>query len=139
MSRDHRKLRVYHAAHALTLSIYKETKNFPRDEWFGIRRHLREAAVSITANLVEGNARRSTAEYVNFLNVSRGSAAELAYLIRLSSELGYLSPCAAAGLSQACDEVIPQFEALIQRIEQLMQRERVGRRITGDERPKTKD
>ena len=32
MSRDHRKLRVFHQAHKLTLAIYQHTHDFPRDE-----------------------------------------------------------------------------------------------------------
>jgi len=89
MARDHRKLRVFHAAHRLVISIYRETRDFPRDEWFGIRAQVRRAAVSISSNSVEGNARRGTPEYVNFLNVARASAAEAEYLLQLCSELGY--------------------------------------------------
>ncbi len=37
MARDHRKLRVFHESHQLTLAIYKETRGFPKDEWFGLR------------------------------------------------------------------------------------------------------
>ena len=37
MSRDHRKLRVFHQAHKLTLAIYQHTRDFPREEWFGLR------------------------------------------------------------------------------------------------------
>jgi hypothetical protein len=77
MARDHRKLRVFHDAHALTLAIYKQTIGFPRDEWYALRQQMRRAAVSIPSNIVEGNARRTTREYVHFLNVSRASAAEL--------------------------------------------------------------
>ena len=123
MARDHRRLRVYHEAHSLTITIYNETRNFPRDEWFGIRAQIRRAAVSITSNIVEGNARRSTPEYVNFLNVARGSAAEVAYLVGLASGLGYLSPTARQRLEESCDELIPQLEALIQRMELLMRAE----------------
>ena len=39
--------------HALTLAIYKNTRNFPKDEWFGIRAQLRRAAVSVPSNLVD--------------------------------------------------------------------------------------
>jgi len=124
MARDHRRLRVYHEAHALTISIYKQTRDFPRDEWFGIRAQVRRAAVSIATNIVEGNARRSTPEYVNFLNVARGSAAEVAYLVLLASELGYLSAAAGKQLGRACEELVPQLEALIQRMELFMHSER---------------
>lgn len=124
MSRDHRRLRVYHEAHALTITIYNETRNFPRDEWFGIRAQIRRAAVSIATNIVEGNARRTTPEYVNFLNVARGSAAEVAYLVLLASELGYFSAAAGKQLRSACDQLVPQLEALIQCMELLMDTER---------------
>ena len=81
---------MYHEAHSLVLAIYHETRSFPRDEWFGIRSQIRRAAVSTVSNIVEGNARRSTREYVNFLNVARASAAEVLSLVHLTSELGYL-------------------------------------------------
>ena len=93
---------------------------------------MRRAAVSVASNIVEGNARRSTPEYVNFLNIARGSAAEVAYLISLSSELGYFSPGASESLRGACDQLLPQLEVLVQKMELLMKGER-------NQRPKTKD
>ena len=133
MARDHRRLRVYHEAHSLAIAIYRETRDFPRDEWFGIRSQVRRAAVSTVSNLVEGNARRTIGEYVSFLNVSRASAAEVSYLVQLASELGYLSPPAYQELTRACDQLIPQLERLVQRMESL---QRSGPR---DHRPKTRD
>lgn len=124
MSRDHRKLRVFHEAHQLTLAIYRETGRFPRDEWFGVRAQIRRASVSVPSNLVEGSARRSSREYVNFVNVARASAAEVAYLVVLSSELGYLSDDAAAHLGRMCNDLIPQLESLIQQLEALVRQER---------------
>ena len=44
MSRDYRKLRVFHEAHALATAIYQHTRAFPRDEWFGLRSQMRRAA-----------------------------------------------------------------------------------------------
>jgi len=74
MSRDHRKLRVFHQAHTLTLAIFKHTRNFPRDEWFGIRAQVRRAAVSVPSNLVEGNARSGEKDYLRFLNIALGQS-----------------------------------------------------------------
>jgi four helix bundle protein len=103
MARDHRKLRVFGEAHELTLLIYNHTRNFPRDEWYGLRMQLRKAAVSMPSNLVEGNARRTTREYVNFINISRASAAELTYLVDLASELEYLTGAVFKELNARCE------------------------------------
>lgn len=126
MSRDHRQLRVFHEAHGLVIAIYKETRNFPRDEWFGIRSQMRRAAISVSSNIVEGNARRSTPEYVNFLNHARGSIAETAYLVDLASELGYFSAGVSQPLKDRCGRLIPQLERLIQKMELLLEEERRG-------------
>lgn len=124
MSRDHRRLRVFHEAHGLVIAIYKETRSFPRDEWFGIRGQIRRAAVSVSSNIVEGNARRSTPEYVTFLNHARGSIAETAYLVDLASELGYFPPAVGQTLKDQCDRLIRQLERLIQKMDLLLEEER---------------
>jgi four helix bundle protein len=119
MARDHRKLRVFHEAHSLVLAIYRETHRFPRDEWFGIRSQIRRAAVSVVSNIVEGNARRTSREYVSFLNVARASAAEALYLTQLSTDLGYLSSPQRELLSGGYNNLIPQLETLVGRMESL--------------------
>jgi four helix bundle protein len=78
---------VFQDAHRLVIATYAITVHFPRDEWYGLRLQIRRAAVSIPANLVEGNARKTTRDYCSFINIALGSARELAYLLRLASEL----------------------------------------------------
>ena len=116
MSRDHRKLRVFNDAHALTLAIYKHTRDFPRDEWFGLRMQMRRAAVSIPSNLVEGSARPTTRDYLKFLYIALGSACELNYLAGLSDELGYAGS-ASSDIQQRCTAVVKQLERLTQAME----------------------
>jgi four helix bundle protein len=130
MARDHRKLRVFGNAHQLTLAIYKHTRHFPRDEWYALRLQMRKAAVSVPSNIVEGNARRTTREYVHFLNVARASAAELTYLVGLASELAYLAGAVFKELNERCDRVCRELEALSQRMELLLADEeaQTGRR-----------
>ena len=117
MSRDHTKLRVFHAGHQLALDIYKQTLNFPRHEWFGLRLQIRKAAVSTPSNIVEGSARRSTREYCNFLNIALGSASELAYLIGLATELGFLND--TGGLVTQARSVVRQMQRLVDSAEAL--------------------
>ena len=93
-----------------------------------IRQQVRKAAVSIPTNLVEGNARRTTGEYVHFINIARGSAAELTYLVDLSAELGYLAGAAFKELNDRCEAVCRQLEALLQKMELLLAEETAERR-----------
>ena len=113
MARDHRKLRVFHDAHRLTLAIYKHTKNFPKEEWYGLRAQIRKASVSIPTNIVEGSARRS---------------AEVAYLVQLTLALEMLSRSSFAILDQLCQQLVPQLEALVAGVEKLWLEERMAKR-----------
>jgi len=128
-ARDHRKLRVFHDAHRLTLAIYKHTKNFPKDEWYGLRAQIRKASVSIPTNIVEGYARRSTREYLNFFNIARASGAEVAYLVQLTYALEILSKSSFAILDELCQQLVPQLEALVDSVEQLWIEERKAKRV----------
>jgi four helix bundle protein len=89
---------------------------------------MRKAAVSIPTNLVEGNARRTTKEYLNFINISRASSAELTYLVDLSSELGYLAGTVFKELNNRCEQVCKQLEALLQTMERLLAEEKARKR-----------
>ncbi len=113
MSRDHRKLRVFHLADDLLLRVYRVTQRFPDTERFGLQSQVRRAAVSVTTNIVEGSARRSEAEYLSFLNVSAGSAAEARYLIDLSARLGLVPHSDAASLDVGYGELLAGLCSLI--------------------------
>jgi four helix bundle protein len=108
MSRDHRKLRVFHEANQLVEDVYRISRGFPPQERFGFQSQIRRAAVSAACNIVEGSARLSEREYLHFLNIATASAAEAEYLLPLAIRLGMLStaegePVARryAGLSSA--------------------------------------
>jgi len=89
--RDHRKLKTFQLADELVVAVYQATNAFPRSELFGLTSQMRRAAVSVATNIVEGCARDSLKEYVNFLNIAFGSLRELGYLLDLSRRLGLLA------------------------------------------------
>jgi four helix bundle protein len=90
--KDFRGLNVWQRAHHVTLSVYRCTRSFPREETYGISSQLRRCSASVTANIAEGCGRRGNAEFARFLGMAMGSASELEYFLLLGRDLGYLSP-----------------------------------------------
>lgn len=82
---------VWQKAHAIVLAIYSITKNFPKDELFGLTSQLRRASVSIASNIVEGFKRHSNQEKIRFYNMAESSAEEVHYQLRLAHDLEYAS------------------------------------------------
>ena len=81
MSRDFTKIRAWQLSDDLTVEVYKTTKNFPREEVYGLSSQLRRAASSVPANIAEGANRSSKKEYLQFLSVASGSLAEARYFL----------------------------------------------------------
>jgi four helix bundle protein len=117
MSRDHRKLRVFQQADTLVIDIYRATKAFPPEERYGLQSQTRRAAISTASNIVEGCARRSERDYLNFCNISLGSACEVRYLLDLSGRLGYISPSVAKAFEARCHLLIRGLVRLIESLE----------------------
>ncbi|MDP1721704.1 MAG: four helix bundle protein [Candidatus Gottesmanbacteria bacterium] len=84
-------LEVFIESHKFVLLIYKITIKFPSDEKFALISQLRRAAVSIVANIVEGNARGHSKEFVQFLYQATGSLEEVKYHVLLARDLGYIT------------------------------------------------
>lgn len=114
MSRDYRKLQIFHIADELVIQIYRATASFPMAERFGLQSQIRRAAVSSVSNIVEGAARRKTGEYLHFLNISSVSATEVRYLIGLSQRLGFVLPADEQSLYARYSELIAKTQALMQ-------------------------
>ena len=112
--RDHNKLTAFHLAYNFVPVVYAATKSFPVEERFGLQSQLRRAAVSVPTNIVEGCARRTQPEYVQFLNIAYGSAAEVAFLIDLSHRLGLIATEQYNSISPKAEEVRKVLNGLVQ-------------------------
>jgi four helix bundle protein len=87
--KTHKDLKLWKEAMALAKGIYELTRDFPKEETYGLVSQIRRAAVSIPSNLAEGAARNSNKEFIQYLYVSLGSLAELETQLLLSRDLGY--------------------------------------------------
>lgn len=121
--RDHRKLRVFQQADVLAVDVYSATGTFLRqDQTLCVQ--LRRAAVSVSTNIVEGSARRTTREYLNFLNVALASAAEAQYLIDLSARLQLVPRPERDRLFEQYSGVLKGLQRLISRLEPMSDQRR---------------
>jgi len=96
MAQHYRQLIAWQKAVTMVTDTYRITREFPREEIYGLTSQIRRAAVSVPSNIAEGAGRRSTGEYVHFLGNSYGSLCELETQIIIAGNLGYL----AADMSQ---------------------------------------
>jgi len=87
--RDHTKLRAFQLADEVALLTYRFTREFPREEQFGLTSQMRRAAVSVPSNIVEGCGRDSDADFLRFLDMAYGSLRELEYQTSLATRLGF--------------------------------------------------
>ena len=74
---NYKELRVWKQAILLATEIYNCTKEFPKEEKYGLSSQMQRAAVSIASNIAEGSAKRSEKDYIRFVEISFGSAFEL--------------------------------------------------------------
>ncbi len=89
--KGYKKLEVWKKAHKFVILVYKYTKDFPKNEEYGLTSQLRRAVLSIPTNIVEGQASISKREFLNFLNIANRSLVETEYLLEVALELQYFS------------------------------------------------
>jgi four helix bundle protein len=89
--RDYTELVAWQKAMDFVEAVYQVSKTFPKDELFGLTSQVRRAAVSIPSNVAEGQSRRSSREFLQFLSIARGSLSEVETQLIISKRLNYLS------------------------------------------------
>jgi len=92
-------------ADELARLVYKLSKQFPREEIFGLTNQLRRASLSVPLNIIEGYARSASKSYRQFLDISYGSLKETKYLLYFAFNEGYLKEKDYKNTIKLADEV----------------------------------
>jgi len=90
MGRNFRNNKAWILADNLVVLVYRITKNFSKEETYGLVAQMRRSAISVPSNIVEGCARESKRDNLRFLYMALASLTELEYYVHLSKRLGYL-------------------------------------------------
>ena len=94
-------LLVWQMGIELVKRIYSPTTSGMLSQDFGLKDQIRRASVSIPTNIAEGFERRSRKEYLQYLNIAKGSAGEVRSLLRVGFEIGYIEASTHLELSDA--------------------------------------
>jgi four helix bundle protein len=115
--RSFRGLLVWRQAMDLTKSCYLLTRSLPREELYGLTSQIRRAAISIPANIAEGNGRSTRGAYINFLRIAQGSLRELETYLLLVVEVELVKEENVEPLLQQLDSVARLLNRLIQSLQ----------------------
>ncbi len=110
------ELKVWQKSHQLTLSIYKITKAFPKEEQYGLTAQLRRGSASIGANIAEGCGREGSAEMARFLQIAFASAGEVEYHLLLAKDPGLISAGEHAALTASAVEIKRMLASLLKKL-----------------------
>jgi len=111
-ARSYRDLLVWQKGMVLAKAVYRLTDSFPNEEKFGLISQMRREAISIPSNIAEGQARKSTGEFVQFISNAEGSVAELDTQLQLSLDLGVCSQPQRVGIFELLAELKRMLNAL---------------------------
>jgi len=89
--KTHKDLDVWKKSIEFITEIYRVSKDFPKEEIYGITSQIRRSAVSIPSNISEGAGRSSDKEFAHFISIALGSIAETETQLIIARNLGYIS------------------------------------------------
>lgn len=113
----YKDLLVWKEGIALVEKVYAITKNFPKEEVYGLTSQIRRAAVSVPSNIAEGNTRKNKKEFQQYLFVSLGSLSEIDTQWVISTKLGYVTEDCYRELSERINKLRAMILNLIRSLD----------------------
>jgi len=116
MAQSFRELLVWQRSIQLTVAIYRLTREFPREEIYGLTGQIRRSAVSVPSNIAEGQGRLTSGEFRQFLGVARGSNFEVQTQLEIARALDIGKPELINEAESLSHEVGKMIYALLESI-----------------------
>jgi four helix bundle protein len=114
--KSYKELIVWQKSFDIAIDIYTLTKNFPKEELFGLTSQMRRDAVSISSNIAEGNTRGGTKEYIQFLRIANSSCAELENQLLISEKLGLIKSDDYIRMNLLLVEIMKMLSTIIKKL-----------------------
>ena len=111
-----KQLKIWQKGIEIVKDIYTLTKQFPKEELYGITSQMRRSAISIPSNIAEGFKRYHSKEYSQFLHIVLGSAAELETQLIIAKELGFINEENLNDISEKLDHIPKMISSLLNKL-----------------------
>lgn len=111
--RSYRDLRVWQLGMDVAAACYDLTKQFPREEMFGMTSQIRRSAASVPANIAEGYGRQGKGEYIQYLRIAQGSLKETETHLLLAARVGLTTDTQVQPLLESTDQLGRMLHKLI--------------------------
>ena len=120
----YKNLIVWQKAVQLSIDLYTTTRDFPKEEKYGIVSQLRRCGISIPSNIAEGRMRGGRKEWGRFLRIAFASGAELETQLLIASKLGFLGEEQHEKVSSLLTEVMKMLNALLQKANKVQEQDK---------------
>ena len=112
--KTHKDLDIWKKSIEMVTKIYKLTRNFPKEELYGLSSQMRRSAVSVPSNIAEGSGRNSKNELLQFLYYATGSLSELETQFIIAHNLGYVKDEQKQDVDPMLSNIFKMLSRLIQ-------------------------
>ncbi len=119
MIKSYRDLLVWQRSMELVYEVYRLVKRLPKEELYALSSQIRRSVVSVPSNIAEGQQRKSTREFIQFLSIARGSVAELQTQLLICVGLNYLTENDISEAMQLTVEINKMLNSIILKLQQL--------------------
>jgi len=116
MIKSHKDLIVWQKSIELVLSIYQLTKDFPKEEVYGLTSQIRRSAISIPSNIAEGRSRGTRKDFTQFLRIAFGSGAELETQLLIARKLSFGPEIDYNKVGDDLNEIMRMLNAMIHKL-----------------------
>ena len=114
--KTYKDLLVWQKAIHFVTQVYKAVKGFPQEELYGLTSQIKRAAVSIPSNIAEGYGRKSTKDYLRFLQIAMGSIFEIQTQLEISKNLEFMSESSFSELYEYSREIERMLSSMINKV-----------------------
>jgi S23 ribosomal protein. len=110
---NYKDLIVWKKSVKLVMQVYDYIQAFPKNESYVLSDQMRRAVVSIPSNIAEGYERMTTAEYIRFLSIARGSKAELETQLHICNQLKLGNMEKNVVLQSSCEKIGKMLNSMV--------------------------